>query len=130
MKIGFTGTQQGMTVIQLLSVAKLIQGSDEFHHGDCVGADAEAHSIAWLLETSIIKHPPDDDKKRAFSRGGKEVEPKPYLVRNRDIVDATDVLIAAPSGPETVRSGTWSTVRYAAKQKKSIFVIMPDGSAG
>ena len=39
----------------------------------------------------------------------------PYLERNKNIVNAVDFIIAAPDGPEKVRSGTWSTVRYAKK---------------
>ena len=130
MKIGFTGTQRGMTPAQQYEVAHLLTAEDELHHGDCVGADEQVHGLALILSIPIIRHLPWDEKKRAFCKGGKEVEPKPYLKRNRDIVDATDVLVAAPSGPEVLRSGTWSTVRYALKQKKPVFVVMPDGSAG
>jgi hypothetical protein len=48
-----------------------------------------------------------------------------YLQRNRDIVDATDVLLAAPDGPERVRSGTWSTVRYAYRAGRGVLLVMP-----
>ena len=130
MKIGFTGTQKGMTPVQKAEVAFLITGENEFHHGDCVGADEQAHHIAEIRKVPIVKHPSTNGKKRAFCKGGKEVKPKPYLVRNRDIVNATDELVAAPSGPEVLRSGTWSTVRYALKQEKLVHIVMPDGSAG
>ena len=54
--------------------------------------------------------------------------PKGYLDRNHDIVDAADVLIAAPSGTtEKRRSGTWATVRYARKLGRTICVVLPDG---
>lgn len=128
MKIGFTGTQNGMTPEQQYGVGNLLRGEDELHHGDCVGADEQAHGLALILEVPIVRHPPSDDKKRAFCEGGKEVEPRPYLERNCDIVNATDMLIATPSGPEILRSGTWATVRYAQKQQKPVFVVMPDGT--
>lgn len=47
---------------------------------------------------------------------------KPYLERNKDIAnEGIDGLIAAPSGwVEELRSGTWATVRYARKLKRTI----------
>jgi len=32
-------------------------------------------------------------------------------------------MIAAPSGPETLRSGTWSTVRYARSKAKEVYIL-------
>ena len=41
------------------------------------------------------------------------------------------MMIAAPSeAEEQRRSGTWSTVRFARKQGKPVFVISPDGTVG
>ena len=56
---------------------------------------------------------------------GRGCHPKPYLDRNRDIVDACEVLLATPDGPERLRSGTWSTVRYARKIGKPVEVRLP-----
>jgi hypothetical protein len=54
---------------------------------------------------------------------------KPYLVRNKDIVIETASLIAAPADPvEQLRSGTWSTVRFARQRGKPVFLILPDGT--
>jgi hypothetical protein len=56
-------------------------------------------------------------------------EPKPYRVRNRDIVRDTETLIATPSEPvELLRSGTWSTVRFARKLGRAVWVILPNGN--
>ena len=53
---------------------------------------------------------------------------KPPLDRNRDIVDACDVLIATPKDfVEELRSGTWATVRYARKQRKPLVIVWPNG---
>ena len=56
--------------------------------------------------------------------------PKDYLERNHDIVDETDMLIATPGEEQEVqRSGTWATIRYARKQKRTILTIYPSGRA-
>lgn len=131
MKLGFTGTSKGMTGLQTDEIYRLMIGGLELHHGDCVGADAEAHQLALFQKMPVILHPPIRNDKRAFCKGAvSEREPKKYLVRNREIVDETDALLAAPSGPETLRSGTWSTIRYALKRGKPVSIVMPDGKFG
>lgn len=126
MKVGFTGTQKGMTDLQLLEFGKLITKlmPSEFHHGDCIGADTQAHKC---FDGKKIIHPPFDTIKRAFNKG--ETRPiKPYLVRNKNIVNEITILIATPNSMcEELRSGTWSTIRYARKQNKKIYIIFPNG---
>lgn len=141
MKIGFTGTQQGMTSDQELMLRNIVGelvGEDvdegapfEFHHGDCIGADAEAHDsmvMEYGVYCAVVIHPPTDEKKRAHRVGAAERAPKPYLRRNEDIVSECSVLIATPAQDmEITRSGTWSTVRKARKLRKTVYVILPDG---
>jgi len=130
MIIGFTGTAKGMTAKQLAQVILLTEGAKALHHGDCIGADAEAHNLL-LSKMAIYIHPPIIPDRRAYCTGATQVyPPRAYLDRNHDIVDACNILIAAPSGPETLRSGTWATVRYAKKIGKAVHIIMPDGSPG
>lgn len=132
---GFTGTQKGMTSKQALVLKELMrsEGVTEFHHGDCIGADERADSIAHELKCEVVIHPPINGSKRAHCENAKKVhEPKDYLVRNKDIVNDSSILFATPGEASPVlRSGTWSTVRYASKQvgknNKRIFVIRPDG---
>ena len=131
LSIGFTGTRHGASSRQLVSLRSLLVGSlGEFHHGDCVGADALAHSIALSLGFCIFIHPPSDPRKRAFCTGAVKVfEIMPYLVRNTIIVRSTECLIAMPhSSVEQLRSGTWATVRFARSIGRPVFVIHPDGS--
>lgn len=130
MKIGFTGTQLGMTSAQKDALRTLLTGkSGEFHHGDCVGADAEAHDIARALGLWIIGHPPSDGRKRAYKFVDERREEKPYLDRNKDIVAETEVLVATPAqSAEQLRSGTWSTVRYARKLRRKIVLIDTAGN--
>jgi hypothetical protein len=132
MKVGFTGTQQGMTEAQILQLelqlSKLIVS--EFHHGDCVGADAQAHFLASKLGIPIYLHPPLNQSKRAFCDNCHEVfEKKIYLERNKDIVDSVELLFVTPKEfREERRSGTWATRRYAKKKKIPVIIIYPDGS--
>ena len=130
MIVGFTGTRAGMTGAQIASFSRLLTELQptEFVHGDCVGADAEAHSIA--LEAGIdVYIRPCDLPARANCAGAVQLfEAKRPLDRNRDIVDSVDVLVATPNSvEEQVRSGTWYTVRYARKVDRKTYIINPDG---
>lgn len=135
MRVGFTGSRDGMTLAQKGAFGQWLYGREavEFHHGCCVGADEAAAVIAYDESpfTRVIGHP--GDMPGMTSGGAKAVcheikDPAPNLTRNRDIVDSCDVLLACPKGPEEQRSGTWATVRYARKQGKRIVLFMPDGS--
>lgn len=130
MKIGFTGTQRGMTGDQKHTVVNLLSRRDgEFHHGDCVGSDAEAHDIANNMPYWLVSHPPVDETKRAFKHANEYREPRPYLVRNKAIVAETERLIATPGEfKEELRSGTWSTIRHARRLRRPIWIVFPDGS--
>lgn len=131
--VGVTGTQRGCTLEQMGALATLLgqlqDGESWLHHGDCIGVDAEAHAIARRTGWKIRGHPPTNPGKRAWCDcDGMDAE-RPYLDRNRVIVRAASTgLIAVPSTAHPIlRSGTWSTVRYATKLEKTIWVIRPDG---
>ena len=141
MKIGFTGTQKGMTPEQRRTFEGFVdpnEGTDfmaefkpEFHSGDCVGADEQARDICEYHGYRLIGHPPDNPSKRAFGAFHEIREPLPYLDRNKAIVNETDYLIACPGEmQEKLRSGTWSTVRYARKQGRKVVIIYPNGEIG
>jgi hypothetical protein len=132
MKIGFTGTQQGMTEKQQEEFVKLIQefNPTEFHHGDCIGADKQANDFVFAIykgKAKIVIHPPVNPAKRAWCNTWDDMRPqRDYLKRNHDLVNETDLLIATPKeANEVVRSGTWSTIRYARKQNKEVMIIAP-----
>src|ERR1700694_4608966 len=130
--IGFTGTQQGMTEEQKKSLRALLDGgAGELHHGDCIGADAEAHDIADECGYATILHPPTNYSKRAWREVPKHMArpEKAYFDRNKDIVLETAALIAAPAEPEEqLRPDSGPTVRFKKKQGKPVFVILPDGT--
>ena len=135
MKIGFTGTRVGMSTHQLAGVHDVLRClcPSEAHHGDCVGSDAQFHSsaqhVAFNLgyKVKIVVHPPSNSTHRANVTGDDAYAPKPYLERNKWIVDKTQLLIATPAGPEVQRSGTWSTIRYARSRNRPIIILWPDG---
>jgi len=130
--VSFTGTRDGMTPEQIEVFGILLYELKPFWfvHGDCVGADAEAHAVAMSLGVDVIKRPANLKHSRAFCKGGRVVAPpEPPLNRNKKIVNDGGHLVACPSGyEEKLRSGTWSTVRYARKIGKPLTIIWPDGT--
>lgn len=127
MIIGFTGTRKGMTERQKAHLWEYLDRyCDEFHHGDCIGADAEAHDIAWDLGIRVVIHPCDLETQRAYKIGSVTLPVKPPLERNKDIVEACELLLAAPSTTEEeLRSGTWATIRYAKRCGIRGFILKP-----
>jgi len=129
MKIGFTGTRFGMTELQLHNLERILseRSSVELHHGDCEGADKEAHYLTIAVGGFVHIHPPVDDKHRAFCKGSVMMFPeKTHFARNRDIVHASEVLIATPYNDfEESKGGTWYTVDYARKIDKPVIILWP-----
>ena len=127
-RVGFTGTRYGLSDEQKQTLPTLLTDVAEFHHGDCVGADADGHAIAFGLGIPIHVHPPSDDRLRAYSVNFIQTyQTKGYFGRDRDIVDFTDYLIACPRSRSSRTGGTWFTIGYARSKHKSVDVIWPDG---
>lgn len=135
--VGFTGTRHGMTNRQHGMVdailAELYEYNQDitFHHGDCLGADAEAHALAEKHGYKFKIHPPSDNRFRAFMTRADLNQitwaaPAPYPVRNRAIVDESQLLIGTPrERKEVLRSGTWSTIRYARATALGSIIVFP-----
>jgi len=126
MIVGFTGSRKGLNASQLRKIREYLDTEQitEVHHGDCVGADAAFHKIALSLDKKIVIHPPNSPKMR-FKGVGEVLPAKPFLDRNKDIVRASDVMIACPeSSEEVLRSGTWTTIRFAKKTNTAL-VLLP-----
>lgn len=128
---GFTGSRDGLSPAQTVFFAQLFAQpfSVLVSHGDCLGSDADAHELARSTGLYVWIHPPENSSLRAFCSGALIVEhPLPYLERNQNIVNTNLLLLAAPSSEdEVIRSGTWSTVRYAKRQGKAVLVVTPSG---
>lgn len=136
MILGFTGTREGMTNLQESAVAAIIwrigikQGIVEAHHGDCLGADAQFHAMIRQdsPETTIVGHPPSKPDLRAYCDCDELREPKPYLVRNADIVRESDEMVATPKEMvEQFKGGTWFTIHEAKRQGKRCLIVWPNG---
>lgn len=143
--IGFTGTKRGMTMPQAQTVASLLKMARDvqaghvtrrpvFHHGLCVGADAQGHEIAHALGYRIIGHPASDvaEEYRADLVLGLTpdvVEPAvPALVRD-SVIASEPILVAAPAqDAEVRRSGTWATIRRGWLSRGTVVhIVFPDG---
>lgn len=140
MKIGFTGTRSGLNEDQILSMDICLRGLnskkviDFAHHGCCVGADSQFH---WLirkifdLRVCIIGHRSttvSQQNSLVVQKCDQIRDPLPPLLRNKNIVNEVDLLIAGPgSAREEQRSGTWATIRYARRVKKPVILIYPSG---
>lgn len=130
MKIGITGTREGMTEHQFEMVCQYLtdrycEGA-EFHHGDCRGVDVEAAAVAKELGYKIVCHPPKLTEEQGFFGGDEVRTPAGYLERDRRIVDECDFLLVVPLQMEwQPKGGTWYTHDYAVKKNKPFFVIYP-----
>lgn len=123
--VGFTGTRYGMSDRQKQQLRMLLRTFsrqiDEFHHGCARGADTEAVAILNGIRTTWpadaghvveVPHPP------------KSQTPPDLLARNRAIVLAVQILIAAPQDDdERIRSGTWYTVRQARRWAMPVITL-------
>jgi hypothetical protein len=123
---GFTGTRNGLNDSQKKQIIDLLKNDldngkiIEVHYGDCIGADTDFHNICNNLSSNIkiIIHPPNIYTIRSFCKSNYIHQPKAYLDRNKNIVDSCNILIGCPMNEqEILRSGTWSTIRYAKKNK-------------
>lgn len=134
MKLGFTGTRDGLTPKQREMLDKLLaqlHDVEEAHHGDCVGGDETFHDLVRKHHPQcvIYAHPPNETNYRAYTKPDHLLPEKGYLDRDDDIAKACDRLIACPrTHYETQRSGTWATVRRARKYSKGVTTITPDGA--
>lgn len=132
MIVGFTGTQYGCTAEQRDSLRRYLRslspGMREFHHGGCIGADAQAHALV-LRQCPIIIHPSNVEGKQANLRGAKLVLPEKLpLDRNNDIVRISNLMVGCPRHMfEEGRSGTWATLRESFRRSKSVTIVWPDG---
>jgi hypothetical protein len=145
MKVGFTGTRNGMTPDQRKAFIDIVADApiDQFHHGACVGADTDAVvALSFIRRETcrIIAHPGksakggenDDLSFLAIELSNEVLEAKTHFARNRDIVAHAELMIACPCHADpittTTRGGTAYTVMQARSRSRELWIIRPDGS--
>jgi hypothetical protein len=129
--IGFTGTRNGLSARQRVALKLELAHTtdDSFMHGDCVGADAEAHQIAKDQGKKVYIRP---SHKGIYRADCQDYEHRyamaSYLKLNRAIVKDCDLLLACPGEKqEQQRGGTWYTIRQAKNARVPVIIIFPDG---
>jgi hypothetical protein len=128
MKIGITGTRQGMNKKQRDDIVSFLLEvrAQELHHGDCVGVDAEAAEIAQRIGYITVCHPPIKNGLRANHKSDIIKEELNHFHRNRNIVDGTDMLLVVPlQNQHQSKGGTWYTHDYAVKKGKPVVIFYP-----
>ena len=130
--LGVTGTSEPITDAQRRQLFPVLrsfrdQGFDWMRNGDCINADHELARVWRQMGGKVFGHPPLSPVKRAFFNFDEWSIERGYLDRNRDIVYGSEELLGVPSGPEKVRSGTWSTIRLARSLGRKITLIWPTG---
>jgi len=131
---GFSGSEHGLTVPQRNTLTRLLTPQTGMtpgfvRHGSCIGADDQFGWIAHTLGYWVILHPPNNPRKRAYSYCDEILPEEPYLTRNHHIVDSSPRMLFGPGTmEETLRSGTWATVRYAKKAERNGVIVLPNGT--
>lgn len=134
--IGFTGTRAGVTPAQARTLERLLAELAERHpgralcgvHGDCLGADADFDAICKRRSIPVKIRPASVPGMRAGCDSEALAAPKPPLVRNREIVADSELLIACPrTRDEVLRSGVWATIRAMRRKGGTVYLIVPEG---
>lgn len=129
--IGVTASREGLTDPQKNWIEDFLEGNLAYvlHHGMCKGGDIELAVLFRKYNTYIIAHPGHIRHMRAASPANDLILPWSHtLVRNRIIVNHSELILGFPKVPYATDSGTWHTIKFAKKQKTPLFVIGPDGS--
>jgi len=109
-------------------VAKLEPGT-ELVSGCAHGVDTAAAFYALELGLPVVLVVPEDQFHNYALAGNVEVTDSievhgSYMDRNDALAEYADELIAFPRSPsETVRSGTWATVRRFRKRDKNVRIV-------
>lgn len=129
--------EQKASFLQVVSRLRYLSITDRtstvtFSHGGCVGADHEAHNLLLTRQMGfrVEIYPASDVDWKYVSRdkGAIKYPPAPALERNREIVNRSQILLAAPkTNSQVLRSGTWSTVRYAIGRGVPVLLLKREG---
>lgn len=127
--VGFTGSRLGMTpwqrkMFKLVLISRIANyGVGIFHHGLCIGSDAEAHEDAFKARYQIFGHPPiKEDRVYPFNMNEFTWIDRPFSFggRNQRIIIACKVLIATPRAGSV---GTFNAISHAELIRKPRIII-------
>lgn len=131
--VGFTGSREGMSERQKRDFENTMKtlAPSVFRHGACVGADREAHDIVRGLfpasVCAIAVYPSTNARMTdqfCIDDADELFPPRPALLRDKDIVDAAEYMVATPkTDHEILRSGTWATIRMTERAKKPLIKL-------
>ena len=132
MVVGITGTRaiENVDAIRLKRLTSVLQRYNTLYkgnllivHGGAHGVDKYVHNFCIDENISVKVRPAY--KECNFSGVYLQETPEPPLKRNKIIVNECNILLAVPNNPEEeeLRSGTWSTIRYAEKQNQKVIKI-------
>lgn len=110
MKLAIVGSRNFDDYNLLKSVIDNISPVERFISGGAKGADALAREYARVNKVDFIEYLPE------YKKYGKNAP----LVRNRQIVDNADIVIAFWDGESR---GTLYTIDYARKKGKRVFIV-------
>lgn len=146
--VGVTGSREGFTYPQRIRFLSCLEDIIDtmgdrimLLHGGCVGVDRAAHAMftSRVSNGSVQIHPGPKGKWSGEFDAAHNVSvlrERPFLDRNKTIVDGCDLLIGIPSVSEPERypngaakGGTWSTIEYAMSRYVPCLTLLPDGSA-
>lgn len=96
-------------------------------HGDCIGADAVFDAICKRRSIPVKVRPATTPRMRAGCDSEVIAEPRRPLVRNREIVADSDLLIACPTIRGS-RQAVWATVQMMQRAGRPIYLVTYDGA--
>lgn len=144
MQIAITATRHGLQPRQLNRLSDILDFLNDAtdvergRHGDCTGGDAQFHDLCRDKGIPISIHPPKKGQWRANkhqdeANGDHDIEvlgEKDCMVRNEDMVRATDLTIACPREMiQRNHGGTWRTWFFArAVHGKAVILVYPNGN--
>ena len=136
MTLGFTGTSKGLTLAQRETLSTVLRElrPGTVHHGVCIGADEQFHTISTAFGSRTVGHPGVNTRGEVWKRANVQCDesrsPMFFLKRNRRIVAEVDEVVACPRDyvEQTIGSGTWATIRYTRQSGKRLTIVWPDGS--
>lgn len=116
MQIAFTGHRNKQAAIRDIESITYQFPNAVWVHGGAIGFDSQVETFAKNNGINTIVITPD------YAKYGK---PAP-LIRNRQIVDSAEILIACYDGRKS--GGTYRTIQYARSKGKKVIIYAPDNT--